>query len=103
MTTSPHERAVGVSIAVVSVGPDREQTITLHPHSLASLSPTMTYQEALHFLYTATPVFQRDGGSAYKPGLETTEPSMPTTSTHTPPIRRSTWQGRMARALPHTA
>ena len=32
----------------------------------------MTYQEALHFLYTATPVFQRDGGSAYKPGLETT-------------------------------
>ena len=25
------ERAVGVPIAVVSVGPDREQTITLHP------------------------------------------------------------------------
>lgn len=32
----------------------------------------MTYQEALHFLYTATPVFQREGGGAYKPGLETT-------------------------------
>ena len=25
------ERSVGVPIAVVSVGPDREQTITLHP------------------------------------------------------------------------
>lgn len=30
----------------------------------------MTYQEAIDYLFAATPVFQRDGGSAYKPGLE---------------------------------
>lgn len=30
----------------------------------------MTYSEALDFLFTATPVFQQVGGSAYKPGLE---------------------------------
>lgn len=30
----------------------------------------MTYQEALDFLFTATPVFQHIGGQAYKPGLE---------------------------------
>lgn len=30
----------------------------------------MTYQDAIDYLYAATPVFQRDGGSAYKPGLE---------------------------------
>lgn len=29
----------------------------------------MTYQEALDFLFTATPVFQHIGGAAYKPGL----------------------------------
>lgn len=33
----------------------------------------MTYQEAIDYLFTATPVFQKDGGSAYKPGLERTE------------------------------
>lgn len=31
----------------------------------------MTYQETIEYLFSATPVFQRDGGSAYKPGLET--------------------------------
>ncbi|MDO4691487.1 MAG: folylpolyglutamate synthase/dihydrofolate synthase family protein [Porphyromonadaceae bacterium] len=31
----------------------------------------MTYQETIDYLFSATPVFQRDGGSAYKPGLET--------------------------------
>lgn len=31
----------------------------------------MTYQETLDYLYTQTPVFQRDGASAYKPGLDT--------------------------------
>ena len=30
----------------------------------------MTYQEAIDFLFTATPVFQQVGGSAYKPGLD---------------------------------
>lgn len=33
----------------------------------------MTYQQAIDYLYAATPVFQKDGGSAYKPGLERTE------------------------------
>ena len=32
----------------------------------------MTYEETLHFLYTSIPVFQHSGGSAYKPGLDTT-------------------------------
>lgn len=31
----------------------------------------MTYKEALDFLYTQLPVFQRVGADAYKPGLET--------------------------------
>lgn len=30
----------------------------------------MTYQQTLDFLYTQIPVFQREGASAYKPGLE---------------------------------
>ncbi|MBO5225626.1 MAG: bifunctional folylpolyglutamate synthase/dihydrofolate synthase [Parabacteroides sp.] len=32
----------------------------------------MTYEETLHYLYTSIPVFQHSGGSAYKPGLDTT-------------------------------
>ena len=32
----------------------------------------MTYQEAIDYLYAATPVFQQVGSTAYKPGLETT-------------------------------
>ena len=32
----------------------------------------MTYQEAIEYLYAATPVFQQVGTTAYKPGLETT-------------------------------
>ena len=32
----------------------------------------MTYQEAIEYLYAKTPVFQKVGGAAYKPGLETT-------------------------------
>jgi len=32
----------------------------------------MTYQEAIEYLYAATPVFQQVGTAAYKPGLETT-------------------------------
>lgn len=31
----------------------------------------MTYQETLDWLFTQTSVFERDGASAYKPGLET--------------------------------
>lgn len=31
----------------------------------------MDYSETLHYLYTSIPVFQREGASAYKPGLET--------------------------------
>ncbi len=31
----------------------------------------LTYQEAIDFLYTQTPMFSRVGASAYKPGLET--------------------------------
>ncbi|KGN88908.1 dihydrofolate synthase [Porphyromonas crevioricanis] len=31
----------------------------------------MNYQEAIEYLYRATPVFQHSGGSAYKPGLST--------------------------------
>lgn len=31
----------------------------------------MTYQETLDFLFTQLPVFQKEGASAYKPGLET--------------------------------
>lgn len=31
----------------------------------------MTYQEAIDFLYNSLPVFQREGASAYKPGLAT--------------------------------
>lgn len=31
----------------------------------------MTYQEALDYLFTATPVYQHIGGAAYKPGLAT--------------------------------
>lgn len=31
----------------------------------------MTYQEAVDYLFTATPVFQHQGGGAYKPGLDT--------------------------------
>lgn len=31
----------------------------------------MTYEETLHYLYTSTPVFERSGAAAYKPGLET--------------------------------
>lgn len=30
----------------------------------------MTYTEAINYLFTQTPVFQRDGAIAYKPGLE---------------------------------
>lgn len=30
----------------------------------------MTYQEALEYLYSATPVFEQTGGDAYKPGLD---------------------------------
>lgn len=33
----------------------------------------MTYEEAIRYLFTATPVFQHQGGSAYKPGLGTVE------------------------------
>lgn len=33
----------------------------------------MTYQETIDYLFSATPVFQQDGGSAYKPGLDTVE------------------------------
>ncbi len=32
----------------------------------------MTYGEAIDFLYTSLPVFQRVGGAAYKPGLDNT-------------------------------
>lgn len=32
----------------------------------------MTYEETLHYLYTSIPVFQHNGASAYKPGLDTT-------------------------------
>lgn len=31
----------------------------------------MTYEEAINFLYNSLPVFQREGASAYKPGLQT--------------------------------
>ena len=31
----------------------------------------MNYQEAIEFLYTSLPVYERDGVSAYKPGLST--------------------------------
>lgn len=31
----------------------------------------MTYEDTLHYLFTSTPVFQHDGASAYKPGLDT--------------------------------
>lgn len=31
----------------------------------------MTYQESIDFLYNSLPVFQREGASAYKPGLGT--------------------------------
>lgn len=31
----------------------------------------MTYNEAIEFLFTSLPVFQREGASAYKPGLQT--------------------------------
>lgn len=31
----------------------------------------MTYQEAIEFLFTSLPVFQKEGASAYKPGLGT--------------------------------
>ena len=31
----------------------------------------MTYQEAVEYLYAATPAFQQVGASAYKPGLDT--------------------------------
>ncbi|MBD5266493.1 MAG: bifunctional folylpolyglutamate synthase/dihydrofolate synthase [Bacteroides sp.] len=31
----------------------------------------MTYQEAIEFLYNSLPVFQREGATAYKPGLAT--------------------------------
>ena len=31
----------------------------------------MTYEETLHYLYTSIPVFQHQGASAYKPGLNT--------------------------------
>lgn len=30
----------------------------------------MTYQETLEYLYSSTPVFERSGASAYKPGLD---------------------------------
>lgn len=32
----------------------------------------MTYNEAIHYLYTAAPLFQNVGQHAYKPGLQTT-------------------------------
>lgn len=32
----------------------------------------MTYKEAIHYLYTAAPLFQNVGQHAYKPGLQTT-------------------------------
>lgn len=31
----------------------------------------MTYEETLHYLFTSMPLFQRQGASAYKPGLAT--------------------------------
>ncbi len=31
----------------------------------------MNYSETVHYLFTALPVFQHSGGSAYKPGLQT--------------------------------
>lgn len=31
----------------------------------------MTYEETLHYLFTSIPVFQNQGASAYKPGLDT--------------------------------
>lgn len=33
----------------------------------------MTYDETIAYLYQATPVFEHQGASAYKPGLQTTE------------------------------
>lgn len=33
----------------------------------------MTYQQTIEYLYNSTPVFERTGASAYKPGLQTTE------------------------------
>ena len=33
----------------------------------------MSYEEVINYLYTATPVFEHTGASAYKPGLQTTE------------------------------
>lgn len=33
----------------------------------------MTYEEAIHYLYTAAPLFQNVGQHAYKPGLSTTQ------------------------------
>lgn len=33
----------------------------------------MTYSETIQYLYAATPLFTQHGGSAYKPGLQTTE------------------------------
>lgn len=32
----------------------------------------MTYEEAIDYLYSATPMFQQQGNAAYKPGLQTT-------------------------------
>lgn len=34
---------------------------------------TMTFEETTQFLYNQLPVFQKDGASAYKPGLQNTE------------------------------
>ena len=33
----------------------------------------MTYQETIDYLFNSTPVFERTGASAYKPGLQTTQ------------------------------
>ena len=32
---------------------------------------TMNYQEAVNYLFTQLPVFEKTGGDAYKPGLGT--------------------------------
>lgn len=43
------------------------------PHTIEEEDETvMTYAEAVHYLYTRTPLFSRQGATAYKPGLQTT-------------------------------
>lgn len=46
-------------------------TIVIEYNELSFYYSVMTYQDAIDFLYNSLPVFQRDGASAYKPGLAT--------------------------------